>query len=248
MRKTSQLLAGVLALSFSTCLGAFSARASYPHLEGALIELWQAAVTQPNICPFVAQEKGISLQEGMVEVVIKPIFFDPNMLDFGRLQSMGVSIELVSKDLVLAMVPIHRLVEVAETVSGVAFVRRPYRPHALTVTSEGVSLTGAGAFHSAGYYGQGAKVAVIDLGFQGLTAALGAGELANVVYTYDYTGTGLEADTEHGTAVAEIIHDMAPQAFLYLFKIGNEVHLQSAALGQRRWKLCKRRSLARRIR
>ena len=200
----------------------------HPHLEGALIELWKVASTQPELCSFWAQQKGITLKDELVEVVIKPALANSNMVDFARLKSLGALVELVSKDLVLALVPPDRLVEVAETVPGVAFVRRPYRPHALAVTSEGVSLTGASTFHSAGYYGQGAKVAIIDLGFQGLTAALNAGELANVVYTHDYTETGLEADTEHGTAVAEIVHDMAPQAELYLFKIGNEVHLQSA--------------------
>jgi len=219
------LLIGVLlGLVSSIVLGAVSKADLYPHLEGALIELWQTAISKPNIVPLVAEERGFSLQDGMVEVVIRPVAYDPNTVDFARLKSLGASVELVSQELVLALVPVDRLVQVAETVPGVAFVRRPYRPHALAVTSEGVSLTGASAFHSAGYYGQGAKVAIIDLGFQGLTAALNAGELSNVVYTYDYTGSGLEADTEHGTAVAEIVHDMAPQAELYLFKIGNEVH------------------------
>ncbi|MBC7344954.1 MAG: hypothetical protein H5U03_05990, partial [Clostridia bacterium] len=226
MRKL-HLVVGILVLSYSACLGAPSKNELYPHLEGSLIDLWQSAITEPSAVPLMAGELGISLKADMVEVVVRPVDYNPDMIDFTRLKSLGASVEMVSQDLVLALVPVERLVDVAETVPGVAFVRRPYKPHALTV-SEGVSLTGADAFHSAGYYGQGAKVAVIDPGFQGLTAALSAGELANVVYTHDYTGTGLETGTEHGTAVAEIFYDMAPQASFYLFKIGNEVHLQNA--------------------
>ena len=218
-------------LLLSLCLftqGAPMKRDFPPHLEGALTKLWRAAVRNPAVLTDIIDELSVTFQAGLVEVVIRPKFYDPHQVDFSRLQSLGVMIETVSKNLVLALVPVERLKEVAETVSGVAFVRRPYRPYALAITSEGVSLTGASTFHSEGYYGQGAKVAIIDLGFQGLSEAVNAGELANVVYTYDYTGTGLETGTEHGTAVAEIVHDMAPQADLYLFKIGNEVHLQEA--------------------
>jgi len=49
-----------------------------------------------------------------------------------------------------------------------------------------------------------------------------------VVYTHDYTGNGLEEYTKHGTGVAEIVEDMAPQADLYLLKIGDSVDLQNA--------------------
>ena len=125
-------------------------------------------------------------------------------------------------------IPVDRLESLADKVSGVAFIRLPYRPRELAVTSEGVALTGADDFHTAGYYGQGAKVAIIDLGFNGYTAAKNAGELDNVVYTNDYTGTGFETGIVHGTAVAEIVADMAPQASLYLLKIGDSVDLQNA--------------------
>ncbi len=125
-------------------------------------------------------------------------------------------------------IPVDKLGSLANKVSGIAFIRLPYRPRALAVTSEGVALTGADDFHTAGYYGQGVKVAIVDLGFNGLTAAENAGELDNVVYTHDYTGNGLETGIEHGTGVAEIVADMAPQASLYLLKIGDSVDLQNA--------------------
>ncbi|MCK4579828.1 MAG: S8 family serine peptidase, partial [Dehalococcoidia bacterium] len=78
------------------------------------------------------------------------------------------------------------------------------------------------------YSGQGIRVAVIDGGFEGLTAALSAGELAHVVFTRDYTGDGLETGGVHGTACAEIVHDMAPAADLLLMKIDSTVDLANA--------------------
>jgi subtilase family serine protease/PKD repeat protein len=109
----------------------------------------------------------------------------------------------------------------------IRFVRPQLIPQTLVV-SEGVALTGASIYHSNGFRGQGVKIAVIDLGFQGLTAAQSRGELPGGIQTFDYTGTGIESGTNHGTAVAEIVYDMAPQAQLILMKIADEVDLENA--------------------
>ncbi len=109
----------------------------------------------------------------------------------------------------------------------VQFVRPPLVPQTLVI-SEGVALSGASNYHSMGFRGQGVKIAVIDLGFQGLTAAQSRGELPGGIQTFDYTGTGIESGTNHGTAVAEILYDMAPQAQLILMKVGDEVDLENA--------------------
>ncbi len=109
----------------------------------------------------------------------------------------------------------------------VQFVRPQLIPQTLVI-SEGVALTGASIYHSSGFRGQGVKIAVIDLGFQGLTAAQGRGELPGGIQTFDYTGSGIESGTNHGTAVAEIIYDMAPQAQLILMRVGDEVDLENA--------------------
>ena len=46
---------------------------------------------------------------------------------------------------------------------------------------------------------------------------------------YDYTGEGIYAgDSVHGTACAEIIHDVAPEAELYLYKTGDMVDFENA--------------------
>jgi pSer/pThr/pTyr-binding forkhead associated (FHA) protein/subtilisin family serine protease len=82
---------------------------------------------------------------------------------------------------------------------------------------EGVSLTGADAWHAAGYTGQSIRVGVLDLGFDGYQDLLGSALPANV--TAASFAYGVEPDqtgVDHGTACAEIIHQMAPDAELFL--------------------------------
>lgn len=108
---------------------------------------------------------------------------------------------------------------------------RPSYPYAAHATSQGVELSGAADMHALNARGAGVKIGIIDLGFSGLSAAQAAGELpANAVVT-DYTGTGATTGTNHGTSVAQIVYDMAPQAQLYLAKISTDVELQEAVDG-----------------
>ncbi len=103
------------------------------------------------------------------------------------------------------------------------------------VQSEGVDLTEAAAYHSEGYIGSGVRVGVIDVGFAGLSSAISRGELPDNVVEIDCTGAtcapGIftSETSPHGTAVAEIIYDMAPGALLYLIKVWDTLDLEGAA-------------------
>jgi hypothetical protein len=44
----------------------------------------------------------------------------------------------------------------------------------------------------------------------------------------DFTGGATYEKTVHGTAVAEIVHDVAPDASLYLYRVGDLVDLENA--------------------
>ena len=101
-------------------------------------------------------------------------------------------------------------------------------PHeAVATTSQGVALTGAGDMHLPGHDGTGVKIGVIDLGFSSLASAIASGDLPNGQTVTDYTGSG-PSGTNHGTNVAEIVHDMAPGAQLFLAKINTDVQLELA--------------------
>lgn len=104
---------------------------------------------------------------------------------------------------------------------------RPAFPHDAHVVSQGVELTGAADMHALEARGAGVRIGVIDLGFASLATAQANGELPASLTITDYTGTGT-GGINHGTNVAEIVHDMAPQAQLYLAKINTDVQLQQA--------------------
>ena len=227
------LIIGVSIVQLSTAqasrLGSLSARPETPHPK--LATTLQLLAEQHDFAPMAARalaaSKGIDLHEDSISVVIEPQAGLVELVDKHAIELLGGQIQLVSGKLLKALIPLNRLIDVADLVVGIAYMRLPYQPRPLVV-SEGGSVFGADQYHSAGYFGQGTKVAVIDLGFAGLTSAQTAGELSNVVYTFDYTGAGLETEFNHGTAVAEIVEDVAPQADLYLLKISDEVELASA--------------------
>jgi hypothetical protein len=137
-------------------------------------------------------------------------------------------------DLVQAYVPISRLEDLANQ-PAVTWVRPPATPVAAAVTDEGVAETNAPSWHADGFTGAGVKVGIIDLGFIGYPTAQAGGDLPVSVTTQDFGCGGVQTFTNHGTAVASIVHKMAPDAQLYLICIASDVDLGLAttyAIGQ----------------
>ncbi len=94
----------------------------------------------------------------------------------------------------------------------VRHVGEPRRPRPV-VTTEGVHETNADAWQQATPSRRGAnvKVGVVDIGFAGLTSSAAN---ASVAATNNLC-SNIDADP-HGTAVTEIVNEMAPGAQLYL--------------------------------
>jgi hypothetical protein len=152
--------------------------------------------------------------------------------------------------LVQALVPFDRL-EALESHAGVQFVRPPLEANVpiplpsggpvapLNVTAtvgEEVTKTNADDWHAAGFTGAGVKVGIIDY-FDGTlwNNAAAAGELpATPAGTFcKCEGTTYDIWTVspgqlHGQAVAEVIHEMAPGAQLYLATVCTTTDLQDA--------------------
>ncbi len=127
-------------------------------------------------------------------------------------------------------IPANRVEALLNALPSNVLARLPYPHQALAVTGQGVAITGAADMQALGKNGAGVKIGVIDLGFGSLSTAQASGDLPptgpNLTIT-DYTGTGT-GGTNHGTNVAEIAHEMAPGASLYLAKISTEVQLGQA--------------------
>jgi subtilisin family serine protease len=83
------------------------------------------------------------------------------------------------------------------------------------IRGQGVDVTMANQWHQAGITGEGIKVGVLDLGFAGHEALLGTELPENV--TLGVFGDKYALNQEvHGTACAEIVHEMAPDAEIVL--------------------------------
>jgi hypothetical protein len=193
----------------------------HPKIESALLR----SFSDLTLGPFPKGE-GLGERSGKVRVIIE----SERPLDEALLQSFGAQIEARAGTLYRVRVPREHLRALAD-IPGISFIRRPRLFTALGPrTTEGVLPTGALLLQSAGWRGQNVKIAIIDLGFAGLSRALDSKVIKRevIVDTQDYTGEGLEVGTSHGTGVAEIVHAMAPQAWLYLKKVADEIDLSNA--------------------
>jgi subtilisin family serine protease len=139
----------------------------------------------------------------------------------------GGTVEASFASLIEALVPRTALPALSRS-SAVKYVRAPLSPDAEAVGGEEVAASHADLWQSAHFTGLGVKVGIIDLGFAGYTDRQAQGDLPANVVTQDFCGGNFTVTTNHGAAVAEIVHEMAPDAQLYLICVNNEVSLAQA--------------------
>ncbi len=201
----------------------------HPKMESVLGRLAEEYSQDKAVARNFAFQRKIAFQDDIVTVIlVPPPGRDTSVIDRESLSLYGAMVEAVSEHLLRAKIPLLRLIELADRIDSISYIRLPHTPLPASVLSEGVALTNAVDYHTVGYQGQNTRVAVIDLGFEELEITQDVGELPLSVIRKDFTGTGLTIGTNHGTHVAQIVFDMAPQAQLYLIKIADEVDLENA--------------------
>jgi hypothetical protein len=174
-----------------------------------------------------ARASSLDVVGDKVEVVVEA---EPGRRNDVRsaLASRGAVISRSYGDLTKALVSVDDLAGLAAA-TGVRAVEPPLRAHTTAVNGQGVSASNAAIAHAGGDKGAGVKVGIVDLGFWGYTDRQAEGDLPTSVttqsYCSDFDGA---AATEHGTAVAEIVHEVAPEAELYLICIEDAVDLGAA--------------------
>jgi hypothetical protein len=111
-------------------------------------------------------------------------------------------------------------------------------PASAGLISQGAVRMGADSLWSRGVLGQGQRVAIVDQGFAGLDESIALGELpprpALTIRLFDPAGgeggtTELGLPTQHGVRMAEIVHDIAPQASLVLVQYRTQEQFAQAA-------------------
>jgi hypothetical protein len=174
-----------------------------------------------------AQESGIELHGDRVRVIVETSEGTGDEAAAAA-RHLGAAVEGRHDGLVQALVPLAALDALAR--SGPSQLVRPPLKAIPVVTGEGVSLTNASGWQAQGLTGAGVKVAVLDLGFQGYQGLLGS-ELPPALTAQSFRADGdiTGAGQPHGTAVAEIVHDIAPGAQMYLANFDTEVELANAS-------------------
>ncbi len=108
----------------------------------------------------------------------------------------------------------------AASLSQIRSIRALRPPRKKAYVGEGVSATHADIWHSLGFTGSGVKVAVVDTGFTALAALVSDGELPSDYVAVNFSSAPDIGDTDaHGSACAEIVYDIAPDAELHLIKV-----------------------------
>ncbi len=208
-----------------------------PDLVGGSVKLGDVsaikAMNMPRVSPLLnqaylvaaggrfqsVQTMGIvGLEDGLAEIVVDCV---PGRIeDIEALVSdCGGRVASTYQGLLFARFPLARLPELAAA-NGVIRVRTPFRARPLVV-NEGNAVQCVKPFHQMGSSGQGVKVGVLDCGgFAGYRGLLGTDLPAEVTvwqgsHAPNHVGTDPVHEI-HGQACAEIVHDMAPGADLYL--------------------------------
>ena len=209
----------------------------YPKMEYVLQELiWTSNVQGMDKARRLAEIRGIELIKDKVRVVVVTHPAQEKFVTNMRAQTagyqmtaLGGEVESIYSHQVQGIIPISTLAALVDEPM-IARVRLPWRPLPLEV-SEGVDVTGASVWQNIAPYrgagGAGVKVCILDLGFTGYESLLGT-ELPDNVVVRSFRADGDLLTSEHGTACAEIVHDMAPEAEIYLVNFSTEIEHHEA--------------------
>jgi subtilisin family serine protease len=140
-----------------------------------------------------------------------------------RILALGGRVETIYRGDMVSLLPVDAVLQLAQETS-VSRIRLPFKPRTCAITSEGVNKTGADAWQNLAPFHNNVpvKVAILDLGFTGYEALLGTELPANVTARSFRSDRRMDTNV-HGTACAEIVHDMAPDAQLYLVNFSNDL-------------------------
>jgi hypothetical protein len=152
------------------------------------------------------------------------------------LETRGITVEARSKSWLRVIVPL-RLVRVIAEDPQVTRIELPLRPVPFdcaygmgSIVSQGVALTYADSFQAHNFTGSGIKIAVVDEGFINIESAIANGELPASTVKIKLPGSeedSISTVTDHGTAVAEHIMDMAPGATLYCIQVADQLDMEN---------------------
>ncbi len=111
-------------------------------------------------------------------------------------------------------------VEALASWTHIRLIKKPTKPKINDVMNDSLRDFGAGDWQMNGFTGQGMKVGIIDAGFSGYVDLLGTALPAMVEVKQNGSSSDFSS-SKHGTACAEIVHDLAPDAALFLVNVAD---------------------------
>ena len=177
-----------------------------------------------------AKSVGLNYKDGNTRIVVSVDELDPITLN--KLKELG-KIEVKKDKFVQILVPVEKIEQISQ-ITNVQKSRPPSLPiqHGIII-SEGVESVSADLVHDSGFTGSGITVGVLDLAFDKNNAEIKSNVLESKSFRYNMDGElmpliGLGSEELHGTAVAEIITDVAPNVDLKLYSFGTELEFADA--------------------
>jgi len=147
----------------------------HPKIESVLFELQEEYIKDRANAKKFAKKRALKVKEKdkITVFLISEAGKTVDAIDKKSLIKYGAEI-IKSGDKVLQVdIPVNRIKKIADNVKGISFITLPDKPTPEGFQSEGVNLSGASVYHSAGYTGSGVKVAIIDSGFRPYRRARG---------------------------------------------------------------------------
>lgn len=176
-----------------------------------------------------ASKVGLELKNNRVKVLVDLSSIPPSARD--KIESLGGQIEAESQNQVQLNIPVEKLEELI-TIPSLKLVRPPTTIMQHSTVSEGVPFINADLVQNSGFTGNGVDVAVLDLAFNTANSEISSNieETKSFRSSFNdpYPMIGYGGEHIHGTAVAEIIVDVAPDADLHLYQMGTELEFQEA--------------------
>ena len=172
--------------------------------------------------------RGLTVHEGRVHVEIVA----PEGVDAGsrvNVAPFGGRVDRSYLNHVDAWVPPDRLIELATALPPGFVLEKANEPWPDAVPGEGpgTGVTNSAGYRNAGSNGTGLTIAVIDTGWEGLSAAQNSGDgpIAANTARIDYATGDFESGGTHGTGCMEAAFDHCPGALWRLYKVDSSADM-----------------------
>jgi len=208
-------------------------------ISGRLLNQEKAGAALPKIMPPQGEQKNVQkVYDDLVSIVIYPENGESSSVDLSFFDARGIKY-VKSKNFITARIP-KNAISLLASVRGILHADIASPAQTKETVSEGRNAINATLFVWNGIGGQGVKIAVMDVQFQGFDALQARGELPGNLITKDFTATSYANPNDapainpaiengvHGSACAEVVYDIAPDAQMYLLKIDMFSSMQNA--------------------